>query len=176
MNQKEVLASICDSASSAPDSCLLAQAIFVWASILPKLDFPEENMTSSEGARPAALSSQKMVNQIISWLDEHKGIGIIEIPMGKNGQYCDCMILVTATSMRHAQGLADGLVSLCHEKGQEFLHMEGYNSAQWILLDLNDVLVHIFLEDTRRLYGLETLWGYQDAQNIIPLAQEALHQ
>lgn len=129
-------------------------------------------------SEPEALdiSSSSRAGRIATWLEEHKGSDIVEISMAGKGHYCDNMVLVTAGSMRHAQGLADGLVSYCHELGQDFLRMEGYNTAQWILLDLNDIIVHVFLEDSRRLYGLERLWGWQEIRNIIPGFQEALEQ
>lgn len=69
----------------------------------------------------------------------------------------DAIIIVTATSRRHAQGLADHLLQGCREAGYEFLSMEGYDNAQWILVDCNDVMIHIFLEETRALYRLEEL-------------------
>ena len=71
----------------------------------------------------------------------------------------DAIIVCGATSRRHAQGLADGVASLCREKGYEFLGMEGYEPGEWILLDLNNIILHIFQEEPRRLYRLEELWG-----------------
>lgn len=69
----------------------------------------------------------------------------------------DAMIVVTASSGRHAQGLADGILRLCPEKGQDFLRMEGYDGASWILMDCNDVIIHIFQADIRAIYRLEEL-------------------
>ena len=136
----------------------------------------QKKMTIISQSNTSGVSVASRAALLASWLEEHKGRDIMEISMTEKGHYCDCMVLVTANSMRHAQGLADGLVSFCHENGQEFLHIEGYTCAQWILLDLNDILVHIFQEDSRRIYGLETLWGCPDAHNIRPLFQEALDQ
>lgn len=69
----------------------------------------------------------------------------------------EAMIVVTAASGRHARGLADGLLRLCPQIGQDFLGMEGYENAQWILADCNDVLIHIFQAEARALYRLEDL-------------------
>lgn len=71
----------------------------------------------------------------------------------------DIIMVAGATSRRHAQGLADGLSRICKEDGLEFLGMEGYNLADWILVDCNDVIVNIFQEEPRKLYRLEDLWS-----------------
>lgn len=73
--------------------------------------------------------------------------------------FADAMIICGATSRRHAQGLADGIMKLCRENSWEFLGMEGYENAEWILLDCNNIVVHIFQEETRQLYRLEDLWS-----------------
>lgn len=70
----------------------------------------------------------------------------------------DVIMVAGATSRRHAQGLADGISRICKENDFEFLGMEGYNLADWILVDCNDVIVNIFQEEPRKLYRLEDLW------------------
>ena len=59
----------------------------------------------------------------------------------------------------HGQSLADGLGELCRQRNYEYLRVEGYAAGQWILVDLNDIVVNVFLEPVRELYGLEALWG-----------------
>lgn len=76
------------------------------------------------------------------------------------GEYhpvADAMLVVTATSSRHARGLAERLLEACRREGFEFLRMEGHDVGQWILIDCNDVMVHIFVADARALYRLEDL-------------------
>ena len=82
--------------------------------------------------------------------------------------WTDALIIVCAGSVRHAQSLADDLLAWCREYKQEFLHMEGYQAGQWILVDLNDVIVHIFQPTMRELYRLETLHAPKSSapQNI----------
>ena len=69
------------------------------------------------------------------------------------------MVLVSATSVRHAQGLADHILEEAGRANYEFLHMEGYQNGAWILLDFNDVVVNIFQKDARLLYNIEGLWS-----------------
>lgn len=70
----------------------------------------------------------------------------------------DVVIVVTASSLRHAKSLADGLMEQCTKNNYEFLRMEGYQTGQWILADLNDIVVHIFQQDVRELFRIESLW------------------
>ena len=96
---------------------------------------------------------------ILQWLEEHKGKNPVALNLSGQNACTECMIVVSATSVRHAQSLADGLSLFCKEQHFEFLRVEGKQTGQWILLDLNDIVVHIFQEAVRDLYRLESLWA-----------------
>lgn len=80
----------------------------------------------------------------------------------------DAMIIAGASSGRHAQGLADAISRLCAEKGYEMLGMEGQERGEWILVDCNDIIVHILQDESRSLYRLEELWarGARHKENL----------
>ncbi|MDE5833099.1 MAG: ribosome silencing factor [Desulfovibrio sp.] len=80
------------------------------------------------------------------------------LPLDKYA-FADAIIVVTASSRRQARGIADAASRFCHENGFEVLGMEGYDAADWILVDCGDIIVNIFLEETRNLYKLEELWS-----------------
>lgn len=71
----------------------------------------------------------------------------------------EAIIVATAKSLRQAKALADDVLDCCGERGFGYLGMEGYQGAEWILLDLNDVVVHVFQEETRHFYNLEGMWA-----------------
>ncbi len=77
---------------------------------------------------------------------------------GQNS-FAEALVLASASSMRQAQALADGLMQFIEEHALPFQGIEGYAAAQWILLDLGHIVINIFLESTRQLYRLEALWG-----------------
>ena len=56
------------------------------------------------------------------------------------------------------------MAALCHERNYEYLRVEGYEAGQWILVDLNDIVINIFLEPVRELFRLEALWGQPPAR------------
>ena len=92
---------------------------------------------------------------IKAWLEEHKAVDVAEIDLAGQGAFTDALLVVSATSVRHAQSLADGVSALCHEQNYEYLRMEGYNTGQWILVGCNDIVQ----QSVRDLYQLENLWG-----------------
>ncbi len=96
---------------------------------------------------------------IAAWLKDKKGEEISILDLSGTSPVAEVMIIVTAQGARHAQALADWLLKNLAESGQTYLGMEGYREARWILVDCNDVLVHIFQDDSRRFYDLDGLWS-----------------
>ncbi len=97
--------------------------------------------------------------QLATALVEKKAEDTVIIDLSGIESFADGIILASATSLRHAKGLADQIMQLCKQEKLEFLHVEGYQGGQWILLDLNDVIVNIFQTSVRELYNLEGLWS-----------------
>ncbi len=117
---------------------------------------------SSRKALTAVHDFSEHVNErafiLISWLEEHKSQKITAYDVTAINSCMDVVIVVTATSSRHGQGLADGILEQCTKYKYEYLRMEGYHHGQWILVDLNDIVINIFQAATRELYAIETLW------------------
>lgn len=105
------------------------------------------------------LPTTEKTADILQWIEEHKGKEPTVLDLTGQNAFAESLIVVSATSVRHAQSLAEGVAELCRERNYEFLRMEGKQTGQWILLDLNDVVVNIFQEAVRDLYKLESLWS-----------------
>ncbi len=76
--------------------------------------------------------------------------------------YCGAfegIVLASAHGRRHARALADYLLERIKQGNLEFLGMEGFKEGEWILLDLNDVIVHVFVQEARLFYNLEGFWN-----------------
>jgi ribosome-associated protein len=106
-----------------------------------------------------APATKKKLETLGNWLHEHKALQLVSLRVAGRSTWTEALIIVSASSVRHAQSLADGLLAWCKEQKLEFLSMEGYQAGQWILVDLNDVVVNIFQPPTRELYRLESLWA-----------------
>lgn len=109
-------------------------------------------------AKYAILPVKGKLEQIANWIAGKKGNDILALDLTTNHTFTEGIVIVTASSIRHAQGLADHILQESKAANFEFLRMEGYQTGQWILLDMNDVVISIFQEDTRELYRLEDLW------------------
>lgn len=104
------------------------------------------------------LTTAEKTAEIMQWIDENKGKDPAVLDLTGHNAFTESLIIVSATSVRHAQSLAEGVAELCRNRNFEFLRMEGKSSGQWVLLDLNDIVVNIFQEPVRDLYKLESLW------------------
>ena len=102
---------------------------------------------------------QEKLEQMGAWLKDKKARELFVLNLSGQGAFTDGIILASATSVRHAQGLADHMLEEAGRANYEFLHMEGYQNGAWILLDFNDVVVNIFQKDARLLYNIEGLWA-----------------
>ena len=107
----------------------------------------------------ATISPAHKAARVASWLHEKKAKEIKAVDFAGLSPICDAMIMASAASVRQAQALADHVLACCGDHGFSYLGMEGYNTGQWVLIDLNDVLVNIFQEDQRSFYNIEGLWS-----------------
>ena len=92
-------------------------------------------------------------------LEDKKASEVLALDVGRYSSAFEGIVLASAQSRRHARSLADHLLELIKEHGLEYLGMEGFQEGEWILLDLNDVIVHIFVQETREFYNLEGFWS-----------------
>ncbi len=71
----------------------------------------------------------------------------------------DLFVICSGRSERQVQGIADGVIERAKAGGRPPFGLEGYRAGRWVLIDLGDVIVHVFVPDERQLYRLERLWG-----------------
>ena len=80
--------------------------------------------------------------------------------------FTDFFVIISGRSTRHVQGLAEAIETEMRSKRLSPSNAEGINEGTWVLLDYNDVVVHIFYSETRKFYDIEGLW--HDAPRIAP--------
>lgn len=105
------------------------------------------------------MEVKNKVEKIVVFLSDKKAKNIEVIDISKMSVLTDYFVICSGTSTTHIKALADGLEEAFLEEGIDYSHKEGYNSARWILLDYDDVIVHIFHEQEREFYNLERLWS-----------------
>ena len=101
---------------------------------------------------------------VLDALDDLKAKDIAEIDVrGKSG-VTDLLVIASGTSSRHVKSIADEVVKKAKQAGNPPIGVEGQREAEWVLVDLGDVIVHVMLPRTREFYGLERLWTVGDSQ------------
>ncbi|HZK00659.1 MAG TPA: ribosome silencing factor [Tissierellaceae bacterium] len=91
-------------------------------------------------------------------IDDKKGIDINIMDISNMTTVADYFIIVSGNSSVQAQAIADGIEGKMSEQGFEKMARDGYQSGRWILLDYEDIIVHIFHKEERDYYKLERLW------------------
>ncbi len=102
---------------------------------------------------------KRQVSEAIGACQEKKAqdIAVLELEQG-SGAFTDYFVVCSGTNPRQIQAIADEVEIRLKKKGHYHAHIEGYNQAEWILLDYVDFVVHIFSEHARKYYDLERLW------------------
>ena len=89
---------------------------------------------------------------------ERKAEQLVALDVRDVTSYADTFILITGNSDRHARSIADSIREAVSSRGEKPLGVEGYDEGRWVLIDLGDVIVHVFQSDVREKYDLERLW------------------
>ena len=105
-----------------------------------------------------ALSFEQLRDLVISTLEDLKAIDIQHIDVSGQNPLTDLFVIASGNSTRHIKAMAENLVMKVKAAGCPPLGVEGERQAEWILVDLNDVIVHLMLPKTRAFYNLEKLW------------------
>ena len=105
------------------------------------------------------ISTPDKLQLVAEWLDEKQAIDVVAIDVTGICPISEIVMVVSAKGVRHAQSLADNTLGNLSKDTIEYLGMEGYQTGDWILLDLNDIIIHIFQEDNREFYNVEGLWS-----------------
>ena len=110
------------------------------------------------------MNAKKLTKLVIEALEDKKAEDIRIIDISNVSVIADYFIIANGTNRNQVQALADNVDENCHRAGHSLRQMEGYDSANWILMDYSDVIVHIFSKEDRLFYDLERIW--RDGQQI----------
>ena len=114
-------------------------------------------MTSQQQLQ-AAKPFDQLRDLVISALEDFKAIDIQQIDVRGQNPLTDLFVIASGSSVRHIKSMADNLVVKAKDAGTPPLGIEGGRQAEWVLVDLNDIIVHLMLPQTRAFYNLEKLW------------------
>ena len=104
------------------------------------------------------------VSLIVEAALDKKAERVVALDVRRLTSYADSFVFASGTSDRHARAVADAIIDAVKARGERPIGVEGYDEARWVLIDLGDVIAHVFLPEVREEYDLERLWS--DAPTI----------
>ncbi len=107
-------------------------------------------------------AADDLLTQVRAATEELKAKDTVEIDVRGKTSVCDYMVVVSGTSSRHVKSIADEVVKYAKRLDVQPLGVEGEREAEWVLVDLGDVVVHVMLPRVREFYAIERLWTVGD--------------
>ena len=105
--------------------------------------------------------------------EDKKAVDLIVLDLRKAAGFTDFFVIASGTNVRQVRAIADEVMETLGAIGAKPAHVEGYDRAEWVLLDYFDFIVHVFIPETRRFYDLERLWGSAERVMIQSIAQSS---
>jgi ribosome-associated protein len=113
--------------------------------------------------REPRMNSEALTDLVVDALDDVKAQDIVRLDVRDMTTVTDYMVVASGTSNRHVKALVDNVAEKAREAGHRPVGIEGEEGGEWILLDLQDTLVHVMLPKVREFYNLEKLWSISPA-------------
>ena len=108
------------------------------------------------------MTPKEIALECVRALDAKKGRDIKLLETGELTTLADYFVICSATSTTQIKALSDVCEEAMERNGERVHHIEGHRGGTWVLMDFSSVVVHIFMDEARKFYDLERLWG--DAQ------------
>lgn len=103
-----------------------------------------------------------VLKAVLASLEDSKAENIVSIDIQGKSSLADHMVIASGRSHRHVAAVAEHLLAALKDAGQGNARVEGLSSADWVLIDAGDVIVHIFRPEVREFYNLEKMWMVPD--------------
>lgn len=104
------------------------------------------------------MNTKTTTDLALKVLEDMKALDIRVLDVSEKSTITEVMLIATGTSSRHVKAIADNVALEAKKQGNPPLGIEGEQGSDWVLVDLDDVVVHIMLQQTRDFYNLEKLW------------------
>lgn len=114
--------------------------------------------------RKSPQTSLQLAKSAAKFALDKKAENITVLDMRDVVNFCDFFVIAGGTSTRHSQSIAEGVIEGVEKSGAKVSRKEGFQEGAWVLVDLGNVVVHVFENETREFYGLDHLW--QDAKVV----------
>ena len=114
-----------------------------------------------------ACDVDQILELITTSLDDDKAENILTIPLRGKSAIADYMVVASGASSRQVAAMAEHIEFKLKQNKIAILGLEGLRQADWVLIDANDVVVHLFRPEVREFYGLERMWADDTVEEIV---------
>ena len=114
-----------------------------------------------------ACDANQILKLVTTSLDDDKAENILTIPLQGKSTMADFMVVASGTSSRQVIAMAEHIEFKLKQNKIAVLGLEGKRQADWVLIDANDVIVHLFRPEVREFYGLERMWAGDGPQEVV---------
>ncbi|MGB8816405.1 MAG: ribosome silencing factor [Rhizobiaceae bacterium] len=109
-----------------------------------------------------AVAAKSAINTVLASLEDSKAEDIVSIDIEGKSALADYMVVASGRSSRHVAAIAEQLMSAMKDHGYGNVRVEGLQAADWVLIDADDVIIHVFRPEVRTFYNLEKMWQTPD--------------
>jgi ribosome-associated protein len=117
-------------------------------------------VTAAKGRPPADV--EQLHQLVLKSLDDDQALEITSIPLEGKSNIADHMVIASGRSTRQVAAMATKLAERIKQEFGRSVRIEGLPAADWVLIDANDVIVHLFRPEVRSFYNLERMWAFGD--------------
>ncbi len=110
------------------------------------------------------MEIKQILEIVVEACEDRKAENCIALDMQHLTPVADYFVICHGNNERQVQAIARSVKESLEENGQEIKRMEGFEQARWVLIDIGDIICHVFHKDERSYYNLERLWG--DASEV----------
>ena len=114
----------------------------------------------------ASVNAESLHQLVLQSLDDDQAVEVVTIPLAGKSNIADHMVIASGRSTRQVASMAVKLADKIKERFGTNVRIEGLPSADWVLIDADDVIVHIFRPEVRNFYNLERMWAFGDDNNV----------
>ena len=110
----------------------------------------------------AAAAVEELHRSVLQSLDDDQAVDVVSIPLAGKSSIADHMVIASGRSTRQVASMATKLAEKLKQDYGKVARIEGLPTADWVLIDADDVIVHLFRPEVRSFYNLERMWAFGD--------------
>jgi len=131
----------------------------------------EQTVENAGAAGKAPIDVDDLHKLVLQSLDDDQAQEVVSIPLVGKSNIADHMVVATGRSTRQVASMAVKLADKIKERFNRNVRIEGLPAGDWVLIDADDVIVHIFRPEVRNFYNLERMWAFGDDSGVSTAAR-----